>query len=212
MSKKIEEIENKLTTNDIKILNQSHRLIDEILASEKERGDKAMTRVNLFIALSGAGLTIAIFLASQLPNLFKVEDMSLFHLMYMIATFCIFKATYYLARTLKLDHQQMLAPSIIDDLQDRDEASAKKYEIACKISIYDNWVRLTSFRLNRINRALRNLLYGFVAYFLFTACHVVQHFYPKLIYGNIGLILGTLLFLFVTFSDRLIDKKLWRWS
>lgn len=204
MNKKIEDIIEKIKSNDIDVLRQSKEIIEERLINESERGKSAYARTNILIAFSGALSGLLLFFESRIP-LINDGPLTLIYLIYFTTILFFLKAIYYSIKSVSIFQAYRMSPDTIYEIQEMSLLDSLRHEIALKIWEYYQMVPVNTHKLFWVNRGLRNLLFGII-FLIFLGFIVFLKNKSLLSFPNDFGYIGIIFILFALFCDYVLDR------
>jgi len=198
------DIRNYITSNDVKVLEQSLTFVKQRAVQEVERGKAAETRATAMLAILGV---LAGLIVPRIESLSKIAGESRWFLLaaFLAGLFFLGKGLIYALKVLSVRKQYRVKPEAVYDFQKLSCEDALREEITailweCRQAVQPNTEKL--FWLNRCQRS------GFTAIALFlvfgTLLVPVREewlFLPLWTSACFGIFAITLLF----FSDRIFE-------
>jgi hypothetical protein len=170
------KIKEKLIPANIEILRQSLEYINQRLALERSRSDRAETRASSLLTVSGilAGFAV-VFIESFREG--KVNEDILSLILFSSSILLLVKALFYSVRALWALKGNELNADLPYDLQTLSEEQSTREELAWKIWEYHEILPVSNQRLFWVNRSQRNLVFSFMTFLclgveLFASGHI----------------------------------------
>lgn len=169
---KIEEITKRLSSKNIKILVQSLEYINQRLAIERVRAERAESRASALLTMNAilAGFAI-IFIESFREG--KIQSATVIILLFGGALLLLVKASFFCLKALWVLRGYELNAELPFELQSLKPVDSIREELAWKIWEYYELLPLSTQRLFWVNRAQRNLAWAIL---LFSFLAIVSFF------------------------------------
>lgn len=163
---KIDEIQEKLSSEKIEVLKQSLVFVTERISNERDRASKAETRAVATLAFSGVLSSIVVI---RSPNIFQYSGSAswvLVFTLYVTTIVFLLKSAVFSFQALGVLKRNEVTPDLIFELQEKTEVDALREEVAYKIWEYYQLLPIGTTRLFRVNRSQRNILAAIVTFSL----------------------------------------------
>ena len=199
-----------IISNDINILKQSQKFIDQRLTSEHERGKAAENRATVMLGIIGA---FAVFLFNFIKGIISDYEAvpALVIIVCVITIAFLIKSGYYAIIAIRPLQTYTLTPSLVVDIQNKLYDEALRYEIKWKIWEYNHLLKPNTTRLFWLHRCQRNF-FNAVLVFVILGCSLffeVDTLF-RISYFYLIKFIAVAIFWFF-FGDILIEKRgLWK--
>lgn len=139
--KRFNDIYKKIESDDIDRLNQILNITNELLQTEKERGENAEKRINTFFSV-GAVISGLFSILGKYLVIFDGNLVLLISLVYVAILILILKIGYYFFDSIRTRIHHFIGPSdIYPIIRKENENQALQYEIAIKtLDYYDKTI------------------------------------------------------------------------
>lgn len=201
--KTIQEIKNRLHSNDINVLKLCEVFINSKLESEHLRGESAERRANILIGTMGAASAFLVFLAK---NSFSTKTGELITLIYCLAALWLARSLWYSMRSIRTQSRYKITSDIVFEVQEKPEIEALRTILASKVWELEKTIQPNTERLFYVQRGQRALI-TFVGLILLLG--LVSSFKKYLEFGHdscLALFIACMAILFWAFGDRLLEK------
>jgi membrane-associated HD superfamily phosphohydrolase len=159
---KFSEIEEKINSDDIKVLKICESFIDDRLEKENARGESAERRANMVLGTVGAGTILMVFWSKMII----VDDADSagggVMLFYTICSLLLVKAIWYAVKSSTVQSRYQIPPENIFELSELSELQGLKFIISSKYYECFHAIQPNSDRLFYVQRAQRALISFFV--------------------------------------------------
>jgi hypothetical protein len=159
----ISTIKEKLTSSDVDVLKQSLDYLNQRLALERSRSDRAETRATSLLVVGGilAGFVV-VFIESFREG--KLAEDVLTLILFSSSLLLLAKSLFYAVKALWALKGNELTADLPYDFQSLSPMESIKEELAWKIWEYYELLPVSNQRLFWVNRSQRNLLFAFTAF------------------------------------------------
>ena len=159
----ISEIKNKLTSSNKEVLRQSLEYVNQRLAIERSRSDRAETRGSSLLTVGGILAGFAVVFIESFRE-WKVAENVLSLILFSSSLLLLAKALLYSVRALWALRGNELNANLPFDVQLMSTEESMREELAWKIWEYSELLPVSNQRLVWVNRSQRNLTSTFMAF------------------------------------------------
>jgi len=171
----MENIKQKLSTNDIDVIRLCQKFVDERADLERMRGESAERRANIILSTLGASSAFLVFMATNLlgePD--KVGWLVI--IMYAASALWISRSVWYCIKSIRTQSRYRVTAESVFEVQSKSEIEAVKDLLSGKIWELQRSIQPNTERLFYVQRAQRALIV-FVGILLFMGVVVVTRDY-----------------------------------
>ena len=202
----MENIKQKLSTNDIDVIRLCQKFVDERADLERMRGESAERRANIILSTLGASSAFLVFMATNLlgePD--KVGWLVI--IMYAASALWISRSVWYCIKSIRTQSRYRVTAESVFEVQSKSEIEAVKDLLSGKIWELQRSIQPNTERLFYVQRAQRALIV-FVGILLLMGVVVVTRDYfliqPNSCILSIISIFGVIFWLF---GDYFIENS-----
>jgi len=207
-----EQIQNWIKSKDKNVLLQSLQIIEKFLERENEKGRSILSRINILIALLGAGSAILLFFSKMIFET-NVSYPKLIYFVSMMPFIFLVKSLIYSSKAIRPRNLNISTPDIIFEIQDKSYLKALRYEIVWKIWEYAQVQPFNCDRLFLFEMGLRNFVYSISSFLLLGFFIFLDKNNLLEICNKQQIIIGLILILFAVFQHLIFKLKgIWHYE
>lgn len=204
--KSIKEIRDRLTSENLDVLNMCDNFLNQKLEMERLRGESAEKRANIILGTVGASSAFLVFLAGVDLDT-KGETASFAIIIYIASILWLTRAIWYSIKSIRTQNRYHVTEDSVFEFQEKSQIDTIKEIIAGKIWEYKYSVQPNTERLFYVQRAQRALVV-FIGLLLLLGVVIISENKIKLEYVNcLKFAISFSAVIFWIFGDWLIEKK-----
>lgn len=202
----IKTIKDRLSSNDINVIQKCQEFVDEKAGLERLRGESAERRANIILSTLGASSAFLVFIASNLlgdPN--KVGWLVI--VLYSASALWVSRSVWYCIKSMRTQSRYRITEESIFEVQNKSEIDAAKDLLSGKIWELQCSIQPNTERLFYVQRAQRALIVFFGILLLLGVAVMIRNYLSIQLSYYVLWLVSAIGIIFWFLGDYLIEKS-----